>query len=304
MPGSPSPWACPGPGRPGPPGSGSAWFGFEGATWPARLAPIGGRGRARPGRCPRRCGRGCARRAARLALRSWPSSSLRAARSACSRPRPCGRGRGPRRALVRIVVASASAAGSSSDAVVGGGRPRPRRSAGASVGPGPGATGTGGGCRCLVLGAAAAAVSGGTGPSADGTDGRRHAGQLEDEVDDVGLLGPRPGLAAEGGGDGVELVAVLALERRAFEFLCVRAHGCLVSAGSSRRWVERPGGRSPGGPITSDRGLENTGTTVKERVGGRLDGASAAAWRRLPLHQREPRRRTSGIRWEVRRGSS
>ena len=45
-----------------------------------------------------------------------------------------------------------------------------------------------------------------------GPGGRRHAGELEDEADDVGLLGAGGGLSAERGGDGDEFVAVLALE--------------------------------------------------------------------------------------------
>ena len=43
------------------------------------------------------------------------------------------------------------------------------------------------------------------------------AGQVEDQVDDLGLAGTRARLSAQGGGDRGELVAVLALEGIAFE---------------------------------------------------------------------------------------
>ena len=48
--------------------------------------------------------------------------------------------------------------------------------------------------------------------------------ELEHEVDDVGLLGSGRRLAAEGLGDGDQLVAVLALQSGAFEGGGVHAH--------------------------------------------------------------------------------
>src|SRR5581483_6004503 len=53
--------------------------------------------------------------------------------------------------------------------------------------------------------------------------GRRHAGGLEDLVDQVGLLGAAARLEAHRVGDGMEFVALLAFQYRAFE-LCLRAH--------------------------------------------------------------------------------
>ena len=98
-----------------------------------------------------------------------------------------------------------------------------------------------------------------------------------------------------------ELVAILAFERRAFEFLGVRAHGFSFLPNRSgdgwgvSRWSVA--GRADRG----DRGLEITGTTVKERVGGRLV-ERVRRQGRLPLHQRDASPTDAGIRWEVRRG--
>ena len=66
-------------------------------------------------------------------------------------------------------------------------------------------------------------LGGGLGPGL-GRVPRGHPGELEDHVDDRGLPGPRPGLAPERGGDRHQLVAVLALERRALELLGFGAH--------------------------------------------------------------------------------
>ena len=75
---------------------------------------------------------------------------------------------------------------------------------------------------------------------------RGDPGQLEDQVDDVGLLGPGAGLATEGGGDGHELVAILAFERRSFELLGLRAHVCGPRGGRRGRWPRTPSGATAG----------------------------------------------------------
>src|SRR5262249_8348755 len=46
--------------------------------------------------------------------------------------------------------------------------------------------------------------------------GRTGAGQLQDQVDDLGLARPRAGLAAHGGGDALQFVSILAFQDRAF----------------------------------------------------------------------------------------
>src|SRR4029453_9413324 len=60
----------------------------------------------------------------------------------------------------------------------------------------------------------------GPGRAAGGLD----AGQLEDELHDVGLTGTRRGLGAERLGDGRELLTVLALESGPFEGGWLHAH--------------------------------------------------------------------------------
>ncbi len=161
----------------------------------------------------------------------------------------------------------------------GGGSHRPNAAVGllATIGPidglsRPAAGAAGAGSRSLGgLGPIGAHRRGGTVGR-----GRNHPGQIEDEVDDVGLLGPGAGLSAQGGGDRMQLVAVLALERRAFKFLCIRAHGYLACL-----WLEggyrQGGGLDPmAGPNTEKtwcsgvwhRCPVGSHSDIKERTGG------------------------------------
>src|SRR5690606_34761042 len=76
-----------------------------------------------------------------------------------------------------------------------------------------------------------------------------HAGQLEDELDDVGLLGPRAGLAAQRLGDRHQLVAVLALEGGALEGGGVHRCGYLGFGGVGRLAAEDWGGAGAAVPL-------------------------------------------------------
>ncbi len=70
--------------------------------------------------------------------------------------------------------------------------------------------------------AVAGRLRGAVGSRSTGTAG----GDLQDHVDDLGLAGSRTRLRAERGGDGLELVAVFALERRTLQLLGIHAaHG-------------------------------------------------------------------------------
>src|SRR5690606_17320435 len=81
------------------------------------------------------------------------------------------------------------------------------------------------------------------GPPAGRLAGGLDAGELEDELDDLGLAGPRRRLGAEGLGDRDELLAVLALQGGPFEGAGLHAHRWL----SPHCWLGggRLGGRAP-----------------------------------------------------------
>ncbi len=148
---------------------------------------------------------------------------------------------------------------------VAGGRARflrvgDQRVAGVRVGQSFGRTGPGP--------AIAVAAVAGTRRSGRGRRGRRGvsgdgaSGLLQDLADDVGLLGSRGRLHAERGGNGQQLLAVFALENRAFQSLGgLHAHEHLLSggsgiSGSTRCLVTAPPGRAHG-----ERDRSGTGGT-------------------------------------------
>ena len=176
-----------------------------------------------------------------------PSASLRS--SPCEpSPRPLRGSRsarsGPRSASASVSVSpssaasaeaessAASTAGSAGPSVPGSSpcswaapaRPRRRpRLAGGRLGAspasavGPSASSVAAAVSSVVSAGSASVVGRGRLGSVAAAGGR-DPGEVEDQADDVGLLGAGGGLAAEGGGDRHQLVAVLGLEGGAFKF--------------------------------------------------------------------------------------
>ena len=177
-----------------------------------------------------------------------PSASLRSSPWEPS-PRPLRGSRsavGPRSAVgvgVTVVVdrigrgrssagpSAVSTAGSAGPSVPGSSPcswaapPRPRRDRGLRAGASAAASAVGPSASSVAAAAASSVVSAGIGLGVGRgrlgsvvAAGGRDPGEVEDQADDVGLLGAGGGLAAEGGGDRHQLVAVLGLEGGAFKF--------------------------------------------------------------------------------------
>jgi hypothetical protein len=123
----------------------------------------------------------------------------------------------------------------------------------------------------------------GAGVLGGGGRGARHPGELEDQVDQLGLLGPAAGLAAESGHDRGQLLAVLLLQSGALHRGRIHAHGGEPLRSGTCRSVARAGVVAPG-PAGIGRRSGPAGPHDRRCGSGRSGGHGPHGWnpRRRP----------------------